>query len=51
MFVSNSKSYYYHEYAHSFETIEDRAVSGWNGKWVGAMRPTFIKKELDLITN
>jgi lipopolysaccharide transport system ATP-binding protein len=49
MFVSNSKAYFYHEHAHSFEIIEDREASGWHGKWVGAVRPTFIQNEYSFI--
>ncbi|GHU81639.1 ABC transporter ATP-binding protein [Bacteroidia bacterium] len=45
MYVSNSKSYFYHQHAHSFEIIEDREISGWHGKWIGAIRPSFIKNE------
>jgi len=45
MFVSNSQAYFYHEYANSFEIIEDRLASGWHGKWIGSVRPTFIKQD------
>jgi lipopolysaccharide transport system ATP-binding protein len=49
MFVSNAATYFYHEHAHSFEIVEDRASSDWHGKWIGAVRPTFIKKDYSLI--
>lgn len=45
MFVSKAQCYFNHAHAHSFEIIEDRAVSAWHGKWIGAVRPTFIEKE------
>ena len=45
MFVSNAQPYFYHEHAHSFEIIEDREASGWHGKWIGSVRPTFIQNE------
>ena len=45
MFVTNAQSYFYHEHAHSFEIIEDREASGWHGKWIGAVRPSFIENE------
>ncbi len=50
MFVSDSKAYFYHEHAHSFEIAEDRKVSGWHGKWIGAVRPTFIPNDYTLIS-
>ena len=49
IFVSNSQHYFFHEHAHSFEVIEDRETSGWHDKWVGAVRPTFIRNEYNLI--
>jgi lipopolysaccharide transport system ATP-binding protein len=49
MFVSNSRSYFYHEHAHSFEIQEDRKSSGWHGKWRGAVRPTFIERYCEYI--
>jgi lipopolysaccharide transport system ATP-binding protein len=45
-FVTASSIYFNHENAHSFEIEEDRANSGWHGKWGGAVRPTFIEREL-----
>ncbi len=42
MFVSDSKSYFLHEHAHSFEVVEKRETSNWHGKWIGSVRPTFI---------
>ena len=45
MFVSNAQCFFNHQHAHSFEILEDRAASTWHGKWIGAVRPTFIKKE------
>jgi lipopolysaccharide transport system ATP-binding protein len=44
-FVTNSKRYFYHEQANSFEIFEDREISGWYGKWPGVIRPVFIKNE------
>jgi len=46
MFVTKSQCYYYHKHAHSFEILEDRKPTGWHGKWVGMVRPTFIQNEL-----
>ena len=51
MFVSNSRPYFYHKHAHSFEILEDRASSSWHGKWIGAVRPTFINNDYDFIGN
>lgn len=45
MFVSKAKCYFNHRHAHSFEILEDRAASAWHGKWIGAVRPTFIERE------
>ena len=49
MFVTNSQCYFHHEHAHSFEILEEREGSGWHGKWMGAVRPTFIKNEFTFI--
>lgn len=49
MFVTNSQAYFYHEHAHSFEVIENREASGWHGKWIGAVRPTFIQNEYNFL--
>jgi len=49
MFVAKAATYFYHQYAHSFEIIEDRETYSWHGKWVGAVRPTFIENEYMLI--
>ena len=49
MFVSNAQAYFYHEHAHSFEIIEDRVSSGWHGKWVGSVRPTFIENDYQFV--
>lgn len=49
MFVSQSKCYFNHKHAHSFEIMEDREISGWHGKWSGVVRPTFIKNDYNLI--
>jgi lipopolysaccharide transport system ATP-binding protein len=49
MFVSDSDAYFYHEHAHSFEIVEDRESSDWHGKWIGTVRPTFIKNDYSLI--
>jgi lipopolysaccharide transport system ATP-binding protein len=46
MFVSQSRCYFYHENAHSFEVIEDRKASGWHGKWPGVIRPAFIQSKI-----
>jgi lipopolysaccharide transport system ATP-binding protein len=51
MFVSNTQCYFFHEYAHSFEIMDDRGNSGWYGKWSGAVRPTFIKNDYLFIKN
>jgi len=49
LFVSNAQCYFFHEYAHSFEIMDDRENSGWYGKWSGAVRPTFIHNEYNFI--
>ncbi len=49
MFVTQSKSYFLHKVAHSFEIIEDRNASAWHGKWAGVVRPTFIPNDYTLI--
>jgi lipopolysaccharide transport system ATP-binding protein len=49
MFVTKAQPYYYHEHAHSFEILEDRQANGWHGKWIGTVRPTFIKNEFNFI--
>ena len=49
MFVTDSRCYYNHEKAHSFEISEDREVTGWHGKWQGAVRPTFIESDYECI--
>ena len=49
MFVTKAQCYFNHEHAHSFEVVEDRDVEGWHGKWIGAVRPTFIRNEYNLI--
>jgi lipopolysaccharide transport system ATP-binding protein len=49
MFVSDAQCYYNHEHAHSFEIVEDREASGWHGKWIGSVRPTFIQNEYSYI--
>lgn len=46
MFVTQSRCYFNHENAHSFEILEDRPSTGWHGKWPGTVRPTFIESEL-----
>jgi lipopolysaccharide transport system ATP-binding protein len=46
-FVKDSSTpVYVHDTAFSFEIVEDRNISGWHGKWIGAIRPVFIKSEL-----
>ena len=49
MFVSSMRSYFTHEYAHSFEIIDERSSHGWYGKWSGSVRPTFIENEYTYI--
>jgi len=49
MFVTNSKCYFNHKHAHSFEILEDRGTSGWHGKWQGVVRPTFIENDYKFI--
>ena len=47
-FVYNSTNYYIHERSNSFEIEEDRNISGWHGKWIGAVRPiNFIARTLE----
>lgn len=43
--IDTSRAYFNHKHAHSFEVVEDRTGEGWHGKWIGAVRPTFIGKE------
>jgi lipopolysaccharide transport system ATP-binding protein len=46
-FVKDSSTpVFIHDNACSFEIFEDRITSGWHGKWIGAVRPGFIKSEL-----
>ena len=45
MFVSKAQCHFNHKHAHSFEILEDRESSDWHGKWIGAVRPTFIERE------
>ncbi len=45
-YVSNSVPHFIHDNANSFEIYEDREVSGWHSKWIGAVRPTFIETEI-----
>ena len=46
IFVKDSSTaIYIHDDACSFEIFEDRTSSGWHGKWIGAVRPVFIKSE------
>ena len=45
MFVTETNSHFLHHGANSFEIIEDRIASMWHGKWIGAVRPTFIENE------
>jgi lipopolysaccharide transport system ATP-binding protein len=46
-FVKDSSTpIFIHDNAFSFEIFENRTESGWHGKWIGAVRPTFIKTEL-----
>jgi len=49
MFVYNAQCYFNHENAHSFEVVENRDAEGWHGKWIGAVRPTFIKNDYYLL--
>jgi lipopolysaccharide transport system ATP-binding protein len=44
-FVSNAMPHFIHNSAHSFVIEEERDNSGWHGKWVGAVRPTFIEND------
>jgi lipopolysaccharide transport system ATP-binding protein len=45
MFVTDASSHFLHHHANSFEVVEDRVASMWHGKWIGAVRPTFIENE------
>jgi lipopolysaccharide transport system ATP-binding protein len=45
-FIKDSSTpVYIHENACTFEIFEDRENSGWHGKWIGAVRPVFIKSD------
>lgn len=44
-FVKDSTPVFIHDNACTFEICEDRMSSGWHGKWIGAVRPVFIKSE------
>ncbi len=49
-FVKDSSTpVFIHNNACLFEVFEDRTTSGWHGKWIGAVRPGFIKSELNSI--
>jgi len=49
-FVKDSSTpIYIHDNAFSFEVFEDRTGIGWHGKWIGAVRPTFITSDLDTL--
>jgi len=45
----SSKPVFIHDNACSFEVFEDRNASGWHGKWIGVVRPVFIKTDLHSI--
>ena len=46
-FVKDSSTpVFIHENACTFEILEDRIGTSWHGKWIGAVRPTFIKSDL-----
>jgi len=46
-FVRDSSTpVFIHDNACSFEIFEDRTGSSWHGKWIGAVRPVFIKSDL-----
>ncbi len=49
-FVTESTPHFIHNNANSFEIVEDRESSGWHGKWIGAVRPTFLKTELTALS-
>jgi lipopolysaccharide transport system ATP-binding protein len=44
-----SRHYFFHERANSFEVEEDREAFGYYGKWIGAVRPVFIKNDYLLL--
>ena len=44
--VNSSTPVFIHDNACSFEIFEDRVSTGWHGKWIGNVRPTFIKSDL-----
>jgi lipopolysaccharide transport system ATP-binding protein len=46
VFVSDSKAFFIHNNAISFEIYEERKSSNWHGKWPGYIRPTFIKSKV-----
>lgn len=48
--VDSSTPVFIHDSACVFEIFEDRISEGWHGKWIGAVRPVFIKSELNCIT-
>ncbi|MEK7720767.1 MAG: ABC transporter ATP-binding protein [Elusimicrobiota bacterium] len=48
-FVTAARVCFNHNNANSFEVAENREISEWHGKWLGAVRPTFIKNEYYLI--
>ena len=49
MYVTGATPYFHHEHAHSFEIHEERETSAWHGKWIGSVRPTFIKNNYSFI--
>jgi lipopolysaccharide transport system ATP-binding protein len=44
--IESSTPFFIHDNACSFEIFENRIGSGWHGKWIGAVRPTFIKSDI-----
>ena len=45
-FVTNSTPHFIHNEANAFEIIDERDNMEWYGKWIGAVRPNFVKTEL-----
>ncbi|MDF1549679.1 MAG: ABC transporter ATP-binding protein, partial [Bacteroidales bacterium] len=44
--IESSTPVFIHDNACSFEIFEDRLESSWHGKWIGAVRPTFVKSDI-----
>lgn len=49
MYVKKQEAIFVHKDALTFEVFENREANGYYGKWIGAVRPTQISRELEEI--